>query len=145
MAITFNTILASDLRDSSGNQIKIVEVTGVEGPYTVGGVILEPEDFGFTEILSIQAQPKVIGPSDINDPDTWTDPWAAVADINVIRTDMNLDGNYEWRAVLLLHPAGYGGAQGDGLVELPDGTPMTFFPQNAPVMTVIGSTKKKRD
>ena len=139
MAITYNTILSTDLRDSGGNQMKIVEITGVEGPYPSGGVPMDPADFGFSEILAVQAQSKVIGPADLNDPATWDQPWTAVADINPIRTDINLDGQYEWRLIILLHPAGFGGAQGDGLMELPDGTPMQFFPQNAPTMIVIGN------
>lgn len=139
MGITYNTILSSDLRDSGGNQLKIVEITGVEGTYPSGGVPLDPADFGFSEILAVVAQSKVIAPANLEDPETWDGPWSPLADINPIRTDVNLDGNYEWRLIILLHPAGFGGEVGDGMFEIPDGTPMQFFPQNAPTMIVVGS------
>lgn len=139
MGITYNVILSSDLRDSGGNQLKIVEVTGVEGTYPSGGVIMNPADFGFTNILAVSAQSKVIAPTNLEDEATWTQPWEPLADINPVRTDLNLDGNYEWRLIILLHPAGFGGEAGDGMFEVPDGTPMIFYPQSAPTLMVVGS------
>lgn len=139
MSMTFNTIVSTDLRTSGGHSLKIVEVTGVEGSYPSGGIVVDPADFGFSEIHYMSSQDKVIGPTDINDAETWGETWTPVADINPVRTDINLDGNYEWRIIILLHPGGYGGAQGDGLMEIPDGTPMVFYPQNRPVMMIVGS------
>jgi hypothetical protein len=137
-AITYNTIVSTDLRTSGGHSMKILEVVGINGSYTAGGIILDPAEFGFSEILSFQIQPNVIGPSDVEDEATWTQPWLPLANLTACRTDMNLDGNMEWRLIILLHPAGFGGTQGDGLMELPDGTPMIFFPQIRPTLTIIG-------
>jgi hypothetical protein len=146
MGITYEVKMRAHLRTTgcgvrgcNGDQIIVAEVTGVEGAYSTGGVIVDPADFGLDEIFSFQMQQNVINPSDLNDEGTWTtDPWLPVANINVVKTDLNLDGVPEWRIIILLHPAGYDGEQGDGLMEVPDGWPMTFFPQTAPVGTIIG-------
>lgn len=139
MAFSFNTLVHTYMRDTDGHQMKVVEVTGVDGNYTTGGVIIDPEDFGFSELIAFQFQTVIAGPPDIL---TWDpenpDPWAPVALVAPMRTDVDLNGDFEWRVLIFLMPAGYGGAQGDGMFELPDGTPMLFVPQNRPTAMIIG-------
>ena len=138
MGIEFNTILQTDLRDSGGHQLKVLEVVAVEGNYTAGGVILSPSNFGFDEIISFNVQGNIILPAD-----EWnqgdTEAWVQYASITASRTDINLDGNVEWRLIVMIHPFGYGGEPGDPVFELPDGTPMQFIPQSLPTATIIGA------
>ena len=135
MGISFNEILVSDLRDSAGHTMKVLEVSGVEGNYPTGGIPLVPADFGFTEILHVSIQSDVIAPNDFEDP--FASSWTPLAHLCAARTDLELDGP-EWRLIVLLYPGGYGGAQGDGMAEPPDGAPMQFIPQNQPTMMMIG-------
>lgn len=133
--LAFSTILESDLRDSGGHKMKIIEVTGVDGTYTSGGIVINPLDFGFTEIVSLGTPtPMVVFPDEEID-----GTWSVIAQVCPMRTDITLDGVKEWRVIVLLHPKAYGGEQGDGVMELADGTPLEFQPQAPLVMTIVGA------
>lgn len=134
-SIAFETIFTTDMRDSKGSSMVLVEVTGVEGNYTTGGVTIDPSDFGLESIQFIGVNNFFAFP---NDGEGGYDPeadWEKAVDLFPTQV-VNEDGDTEWRLLIFLYAM-------DG-AELPDGIPMTFISEVPLRMLVMGSNKPDR-
>lgn len=127
--ITFEEILKTDLRDSRGSKIILVEVTGIEGTYTTGGVDLTPEQFGLGSIQFIGANNFFSFPATNGVYDEEGD-WSKAVDLlpQAVRND---DGTLSWKLLVYLYAM--------DSAELPNGTPMTLNDALPVRMMIMGS------
>lgn len=134
-SFSFNTIFMTDMRDSKGSSMALVEITGIEGSYTSGGVVLDPQDFGLESIQFLGLNNFFAFP---NDGEGGYDPeadWEKAVDIFPTQV-VNEDGDIEWRLLIFLYAM-------DG-AELPDGIPMQFISEVPIRMLVMGSNRPDR-
>ena len=132
--IGFETIFTTDMRDSKGSTMCLVEVTGLEGNYTTGGVDITPDQFGLQSISFIGGNNFFAFPNDAGTYDAEGD-WTKSVDIQpqLVQQD---DGSFAWKFLVFLY--------GMDSAELPDGTPMGFIPQIPVRMLVLGSNRPDR-
>lgn len=133
--ITYTEAMVSDLRDSAGHTLKLLNVTGISGTYSYGGVRIDPSDVGFSTIEYIQVQPYYPIPL------TYPGPWFSATMLSVVRIDAGklaatpyTSGVYEWRMLvmnLITSP-------GTAIAEIDEGTSLSL-PYGDIQMLVIGS------
>ena len=132
-ALTFETIFTTDIRDSKGSVMSLVELTAINGSYTTGGLLLEPEDFGlksieFIGVNNFFAFPQTDGSYDVNG------AWTKVVDFMPTKVQ-NEDGGFDWKLLIFLYPI--------DSAELPE-VPMGFVPQVPIRLMVLGTNKPGR-
>lgn len=137
MAITgvnFEFVAESDLRDSAGHTMRLVKLNGFEGTYATGGVILNPEWFGLSELLFLTAEPTTSLP--LSGP---TEPWTLISFNSLMRVDQGLanggdpTGVYEWRLLPFITDG-----QG-GWSEVADGDELNFPAGFEVVLLLVGA------
>jgi hypothetical protein len=118
--MSFEEVLRTDLRDTGGHQLLVVRATGVDGNYPAGGIVIDPDDLGFTEIVFMAVQSTV----------SFLDETTGVAVPFAWLSYNQIAG--EWRAIVFVR------GQDGTYSELPDGSPLSLDPAVAMSVMVIG-------
>lgn len=96
--------------ETRSNVMKVVHMTGAEGTYDTGGMVLEPSYFGYEELLYVSPQPFVV---------------ADIGDNNAIVTQISISYDTDikvWKMHIYLP------AEGGAWTELPEGTQVEMLP-----------------
>jgi hypothetical protein len=131
--VSYELIISTDLRDSGGHSTKIVKLNSFTGTYETGGIVLQPEWFGFTNLVSIVTQPTSAYPLS-----GAGEPWTLIGFNHVIKVDQGIanggsaNGISEWRIIPFI-------TNGTTFEELADGQSLTFPDGIEPVVIVIGA------
>lgn len=136
ITLSFETISSTDLRDSDGNQMIIAKITELAGTYETGGIVIRPEDLGFSQIqyMSIQSNVSIRGEDFGGDPG---DPWVLLLVTSLMR--MVEDGEIVWRWIFHMTSDWDGEGPMDVLDEYPAGITLVMSPDYSPVIMAIGS------
>jgi hypothetical protein len=131
--ISYDLIISTDLRDSGGHKTKIVKLNSFTGTYSTGGIVLQPEWFDFTDIVSIVAQTTSAYPLS-----GAGQPWTLIGFNHFIKVDQGIanggsaNGVSEWRILPFI-------TDGTTFNELANGQSLTFPAGIQPVIIIIGS------
>jgi hypothetical protein len=133
--LDFQTIFTTDMRDSRGSVMVLVELIAIDGNYTAGGITVTPEEFGLQSIEYIGVNNFFAFPTGNGSDYDADGDWTKAVDLQPTRVE-NGDGGFDWKLIVFLYAM-------DG-AELPDGIPMEFIPEVPLRMMVLGTNKRNR-
>ena len=124
----YTTIMSTDLRDSGGHRMDIIQMEDFGTTYPVGGLVITPADFGMSEIKYMQIQPGTAYAE--------TELAAAVlASQQTASAYVDTDTGEQYWKINVFVPDPDTGLP----VELPAGSPLEFAPGLTPTIMVLGA------
>ena len=123
-------LIETDLRDSGGNKMLVMQVEVLDGSYQTGGLPLYPENFGFNEIVFAS-----IG-NVVSLPYGEGGIWDPVALMSLQYVDSTEFDGFASPKVWKLAISSYNGSKYE---ELEDGAIVTLPPEFKPILMIIGA------
>jgi hypothetical protein len=114
----------TDLRDTGGNKLNIVEVIDFGKKYVTGGIEIEPNEFGLSSIQHIDINLSAVAEIDGS--------YQLVSKTLVTKVFDAATGKEKWKLTIFL-------AGVNGFVELANGSNLQFPENMRPTFTIIGS------
>lgn len=109
--ITCTTIMEADMRDTKGHTALVALITGVDGTYPAGGIVIDPEWFGLKEIVFVGGQSSLTTGA-AGTAQTLTALYS-------VQATEQPDGSLQFVWVVQAWT-------GSGWIEVPDGAPMSM-------------------